>query len=145
MNNDIKLPIYMDYASTTPVDPRVAKKISDHLTLDGNFGNPASRTYRYGWVAEEALAISVYCALVSETFEQAIVLAVNHDGDSDSTGAITGNILGAMLGTNAIPERWLQPLELREVIEALASDLWSCQAWHSLMDDERLWDRYPGH
>ena len=105
----------------------------------------AIRELGEGWVAEEALAISVYCALVSETFEQAIVLAVNHDGDSDSTGAITGNILGAMLGTNAIPERWLQPLELREVIEALASDLWSCQAWHSLMDDERLWDRYPGH
>ena len=39
MSSNIKLPIYMDYASTTPVDPRVAKKISDHLTLDGNFGN----------------------------------------------------------------------------------------------------------
>ena len=55
MSSNIKLPIYMDYASTTPVDPRVAKKISDHLTLDGNFGNPASRSHKFGWQAEEAV------------------------------------------------------------------------------------------
>jgi len=55
MSRNIKLPIYMDYASTTPVDPRVAKKISDHLTLDGNFGNPASRSHKFGWQAEEAV------------------------------------------------------------------------------------------
>jgi len=55
MSNEIKLPIYMDYASTTPVDPRVAQKISDHLTLDGNFGNPASRSHKFGWKAEEAV------------------------------------------------------------------------------------------
>jgi len=47
------------------------------------------------------------------------VLAVSHSGDSDSTGAITGNILGAMLGTVVIPQRWLEPLELRDVIEAV--------------------------
>ncbi|MBQ0748138.1 MAG: ADP-ribosylglycohydrolase family protein [Marinobacter sp.] len=97
-----------------------------------------------GWVAEEALAISVYCALVAESFEQGIVLAVNHDGDSDSTGAITGNILGAMHGTGVIPRRWLEPLELRDVIEAVASDLWTCQEWHSCMEDDGLWERYPG-
>lgn len=98
-----------------------------------------------GWVAEEALAISVYCSLVAESFEKAIVLAVNHDGDSDSTGAITGNILGAMHGTGAIPERWLEPLELRPVIEAIASDLWTCRDWTTFMDDPRLWARYPGY
>ena len=49
MSTKVTLPIYMDYASTTPVDPRVAKKISDHLTLDGNFGNPASRSHKFGW------------------------------------------------------------------------------------------------
>ena len=47
MSAPINLPIYLDYASTTPVDPRVAQKICDHLTLDGNFGNPASCTYYY--------------------------------------------------------------------------------------------------
>ena len=55
MSTDINLPIYLDYASTTPVDPRVAKKISDHLTLDGNFGNPASRSHKFGWKAEESV------------------------------------------------------------------------------------------
>ena len=98
-----------------------------------------------GWVAEEALAISVYCALVAKNFEQGIVLAVNHDGDSDSTGAITGNVLGAMHGTNVIPQRWLEPLELRGVIEAVASDLWTCQEWHSYMEGDGLWERYPGY
>lgn len=98
-----------------------------------------------GWVAEEALAISVYSALVAKDFEQAIVIAVNHDGDSDSTGAITGNILGAMQGTSVIPERWLKPLELRGVIEAISSDLWACQFWQSYMGNEELWARYPGY
>ena len=105
----------------------------------------AIRELGEGWVAEEALTISVYCALVAESFEQGIVLAVNHDGDSDSTGAITGNILGAMHGTGVIPQRWLEPLELRDVIEAVASDLWTCQEWHSFMDNDGLWERYPGY
>lgn len=55
MLNKTKLPIYLDYAATTPVDPRVAKKMLDYLTLDGNFGNPASRSHKYGWQAEESV------------------------------------------------------------------------------------------
>ena len=51
----MKLPIYLDYSATTPVDPRVAKKMCDCLTLDGNFGNAASRSHVYGWRAEEAI------------------------------------------------------------------------------------------
>ena len=51
-----------------------------------------------GWVAEEALGMSIYCALVATDFADGVVLAVNHGGDSDSTGAITGNILGTLLG-----------------------------------------------
>lgn len=105
----------------------------------------AIRLLGEGWVAEEALAISLYCALVAESFEQAIIVAVNHDGDSDSTGAITGNILGTALGVTAIPERWLKPLELKPVIEAVADDLWSCSEWTSFSDDDELWNRYPGY
>lgn len=51
----MKMPIYLDYAATTPVDPRVAEAMSQCLTLDGNFGNPASRSHGYGWRAEEAV------------------------------------------------------------------------------------------
>ncbi len=54
----MKLPIYMDYAATTPVDPRVAEKMMNYLTQDGVFGNPASRSHRFGWQAEEAVDIA---------------------------------------------------------------------------------------
>jgi cysteine desulfurase len=51
----MKLPIYFDYSATCPVDPRVAEKMVQCMTMDGNFGNPASRSHRYGWQAEEAV------------------------------------------------------------------------------------------
>jgi ADP-ribosyl-[dinitrogen reductase] hydrolase len=82
-----------------------------------------------GFIAEEALAIALYCALSAETFEDGIILAVNHSGDSDSTGAITGNLLGAAGGVEVIPERWLVPLELRSTIEAVADDLGAFPDW----------------
>lgn len=77
-----------------------------------------------GWIAEEALGISIYCALVaSNDFKKAVLLAINHSGDSDSTGSITGNILGAMHGIDIIPENWVQNLELKGLIEEIAGDL----------------------
>ena len=77
-----------------------------------------------GWVAEEAFAIAVYsCLKYSNSFENAVVCAVNHDGDSDSTGSIAGNIIGALLGDGAIPDYYLDNLELRDVISELAEDL----------------------
>lgn len=51
--NEVKLPIYLDYSATTPTDPRVAKKMSECLTLGGSFGNPASRSHSFGWQAEK--------------------------------------------------------------------------------------------
>ncbi|EGQ8015101.1 IscS subfamily cysteine desulfurase [Vibrio cholerae] len=51
----MKLPIYLDYSATCPVDPRVAEKMVQYMTMDGTFGNPASRSHRYGWQAEEAV------------------------------------------------------------------------------------------
>ena len=93
-----------------------------------------------GWVAEEALAIAVYCALSwEEDFEEGVVLAVNHGGDSDSTGAITGNLLGARLGVDAIPARWRDQVELRAEIEMIARDLVVQYA-----PTAEWWNRYPG-
>lgn len=101
-----------------------------------------------GWVAEEALAISLYCALTAQDLEHGVLLAVNHSGDSDSTGAITGNILGATLGAEAIPDRWLGVLELRGVIERIATDL---DRHHEPFEPDDPcsvtspdWGRYPG-
>ncbi len=54
----MKLPIYLDYAATTPVDPQVAEKMCACLTMDGNFANPASRSHLYGWQAEEAAELA---------------------------------------------------------------------------------------
>jgi ADP-ribosylglycohydrolase len=76
-----------------------------------------------GWVGEEALAIAVCAALAAKDLADGLLLAVNHSGDSDSTGAICGNILGARLGVSAIPAGWLAELELRQVIEQLTLDL----------------------
>ena len=77
-----------------------------------------------GWVAEETLAIALYCSLrYRDDFSKALTVSVNHNGDSDSTGAVTGNILGALIGYDAIEDRWKQGLELSDVILEMADDL----------------------
>lgn len=77
-----------------------------------------------GWVGDEALAIAVYCSLKYERdFSAGIVAAVNHKGDSDSTGAIAGNILGAIAGYNGIDNKWKDDLELTDVLLGIADDL----------------------
>ena len=91
-----------------------------------------------GWVAEEALAIAVFCAEVAPDVETAMRLAVTHSGDSDSTGAITGNLLGAMHGLDAIPQRWLDQLQLREVVDTVATDLY-CAAHEPDALDRKRW------
>ena len=79
-----------------------------------------------GWVAEETLAIAIFCALRhSEDFDAALIAAVNHNGDSDSTGAVAGNILGTYLGYERIPEKYKNDLELRDTILQIADDLYN--------------------
>ncbi|MFC4529321.1 ADP-ribosylglycohydrolase family protein [Sphaerisporangium dianthi] len=88
--------------------------------------NPSPETVETlggGEMAEEALAIAVYSALAYEhDVEQALLLAVNHSGASDSTGAICGNLLGTRHGDTALPQRWLSPLEGRNTLTELADD-----------------------
>lgn len=108
----------------------------------------ALQTLGGGWVAEEALAIAIYSALSTQNFRNGVALAVNHGGDSDSTGSIAGQLLGAMLGADAIPTSWLEPLELRSVLEEVADDLACFTDWQLDGDDEGEFDfyfvRYPG-
>lgn len=96
------------------------------LELSENTADDLTNIHRLGegWVGDEALAIALYCCLrYPEDFSKAIVTAVNHGGDSDSTGAIAGNILGAKLGLSGIDKAWLERLELSEVILEVADDL----------------------
>lgn len=79
-----------------------------------------------GWVGDEALAIALYCAVKYEDdYDSALIAAVNHKGDSDSTGAICGNILGARLGLEGIPQKYRQGLELSGLALRLADDLFT--------------------
>jgi ADP-ribosylglycohydrolase len=77
-----------------------------------------------GWVAEETFAIAIYsCLKYPNSFQDAIICSVNHDGDSDSTGAVTGNIIGAYLGYDAIPDYYKDNVELKDTILELADDM----------------------
>lgn len=99
-----------------------------------------------GWVAEEALAIGVYCALKHPwDFRAGVLEAVNITGDSDTTGAIAGNILGVINGEKNIPSEWLANLYERRTVSQIADDLAT-----RLEEDseghatEKWWDKYPG-
>ena len=108
-----------------------AIELSQSNILDSD----AIRQIGEGWVAEEAWAISLYCVVRHiDNMRDAIIAAVNHDGDSDSTGSITGNIMGAIYGYEAIKREHLfcpegttfeDTLELNNIILALADDLFS--------------------
>lgn len=78
-----------------------------------------------GWTGDEAVVIAVYCTLKHlGDFESAVIASVNHKGDSDSTGAVTGNLIGAMVGYDAMPQYYKDNLELHDVILHVADDLW---------------------
>lgn len=115
------------------------------VRLAGNQAPDLENIHRLGegWVAEETLAIAVYCALRhADDFSAGIIAAVNHRGDSDSTGAVTGNILGALHGYDAIDKAWTRDLELRDVILELADDLDRCpECLRDCRNIDRNWAR----
>ena len=101
------------------------------LSLQSTILNPEDLTAALGegWIAEEALAVGLYSVLATsgtspaDHFRNAIAVAINHSGDSDSTGSIAGNILGAFYGEECLPGDWLEALEAPGVIRGMAGRL----------------------
>jgi ADP-ribosylglycohydrolase len=123
--------------------PELRERLEAAIRLAGQAGrgtvlSPEELVHELGegWVAEEALAVGLYAVLATavpsegdsapdpvEHFKAAIAVAINHSGDSDSTGSIAGNILGAYYGTACLPADWLEALEAPEVIRGMAGQL----------------------
>jgi len=114
-----------------PLGMELRGKLQQALALS-DAGSPDAERVRElgeGWDADEALAIAAYAALTSEDYTSGVLLAVNHDGDSDTTGAMAGSLLGAMRGVDNIPRKWLSAVELGSAIAALADDLATYPEW----------------
>ena len=111
-----------------PSDVTYMGELCDQAIMLANNSRPDLENIGHlgeGWTGEEALAIALYCAVRHfDNFEQALIAAVNHAGDSDSTGAVTGNILGAAVGYEAFPQFFKDDLELHDVILHMADDLY---------------------
>ena len=105
----------MDCADTTTTGADMPQE--DAVIIETRLG--------YGWTAEETVAIAFYCTLkYFDDFEKAMIAAVNHAGDSDSTGAVTGNLLGAAVGYESIPTYYIRDLELHDLMVHVADDLY---------------------
>lgn len=122
-------------AAEPSADSTLLARLDAALALSANDAEPLAGddltdALGLGWVAEEALAVALYCVLVTEKssaspeehFRAAVRLAANHSGDSDSTAAIAGNLLGALHGEAALPQEWLAVLEAPELIRRLGAD-----------------------
>lgn len=115
--------LFPEQAAACAVMEKLTRKAMA-LAKQGGEDEANIRALGEGWVGDEAFAIALYCCLRYPTdFTKAMIAAVNHSGDSDSTGAIAGNILGAWLGYEAIEEKWRRNLELHDTILELADDL----------------------
>ena len=142
-NRSCSVTIAWPISQYSEISSRLTERAAVRRAAAGETPHAAIAALGQGWIAEEALAIAVYCALAADSLEEGVVAAVNITGDSDSTGAMTGNLLGALHGDAAIPERWLAPLELRDVITTIAEDLVLMpQAdWHGC--NTQFLTRYP--
>lgn len=98
-----------------------------------------------GWIAEEAAAIALWCALTAPDPFEAVRLAVNIDGDSDTTGTLVGQLMGAVHGPGWIPREMLAQLELVDVMDTLARDA-AAVVWNDaeIEGENGCWDCYPG-
>jgi ADP-ribosylglycohydrolase len=95
----------------------------------------------WGWTGEEAIAIAIYSALkYPDNFEKAVKTSVNHSGDSDSTGAITGNIVGAYCGINGINNNWTSKIQDFKSLKRVSQDLFNIGKL-----DKEIIEQYPYH
>lgn len=82
----------------------------------------AIRSIGEGWIAEEAVGIALYAALIADDFESLVQIAANHDGDSDSTAALAGQIWGTLHGFGALPQPWVQIIDVLSPLTDIMSD-----------------------
>ncbi|MTE15157.1 ADP-ribosylglycohydrolase family protein [Nocardia sp. CT2-14] len=131
--------------ATMPASAETVTALTSALAI-AHLGDPTPERLQLigaGWTAEECLAIAVYCAL--HTYRTAdiragLLLSVNHSGDSDSTGAVAGNLIGAAHGLNALPMDWVAVVEGRDELFQVADDLVLNFFYN---DRTTLADRYP--
>ena len=114
-----------------------------YLSKEPLFDVDCIRMLGEGWTADEALAIAIYsCLKYQNSFEDAVVCAVNHDGDSDSTGAIAGNIIGASLGVSNISQYYVDNVELKDITIEIADDMYVATTDEQLMNSATWIKKY---
>lgn len=97
-----------------------------------------------GWIAEEALALSLFASLIfKDDFRSGVLFSVNHSGDSDSTGSITGNILGLINSIESIPKCWVDNLKDNEIVKQVAEDLHIRVKGDTYEPDDEWLIKYP--
>ncbi|MCC6900880.1 MAG: ADP-ribosylglycohydrolase family protein [Polyangiaceae bacterium] len=111
--------------------------LAKELALGGPPSAAALESLGGGWTGESALGIALSCVLSSDSVPETLWRAVAHGGDSDSTGSLVGNLLGALHGTGALPPRWRQEVELADVIATVSADLYDQSVLGARMDRER--------
>lgn len=135
--------VFREYTDELPSLAALVRRAFDLAESDMPQAD-AIRILGEGWVGDEAIAIALFSVMRHiDSFEDCVVCAVNHDGDSDSTGAVAGNIIGAILGYSAIPGYYLDSLEIEPVLVSAADDL--CADISIPEVNRRVGDRYVMH
>lgn len=127
--------IKLEPATRRSIDMAMVAPLDGHPETVENLGG--------GWIAEEALAIAIYAARAAKGFQDGLRIAVTHSGDSDSTGAIAGNLLGLLYPDEVMHHEWRRRIECADLVDRIATDLHTAR--HP--DDDfvdRMWDAYPG-
>lgn len=124
--------------------PELDAALAAALALAGKGARPVvPAELGLGWIAEEAAAIALWCVLTATSPLEALLLAVNIDGDSDTTGSLVGQVCGAAFGVGWLGPEWLDPLELRAEMTELVEDAVGIVLDQQGRDDSAMWERYP--